>query len=46
MTDKYKELERQLLEDEITPDEFTDKYNQYVDEDRIKEPAGQPHEHI
>ena len=47
MEEKYKELERQLLENEISTDEFIKKYNELIDKESEShaEPF-KPHEHI
>lgn len=47
MNEKYKELERQLLENKISTDEFIKRYNELIDKEQEKyiEPF-EPHEHI
>lgn len=47
LSDIYLELEQQLLKDEITPDEFVERYNEEIrkESEKYDEPA-QPHEHI
>lgn len=47
MSDTYYELERQLLEEKITPEEFVEKYKEMMEPEweRHREPL-EPHEHI